>query len=412
MRPRLLFDAGARLTLASSYAAQGLTVVTGLLLARALGPDDRGVVAAAVIVPTFLMSILHFGISEALVVRLAASRDPAQQAPWLAAAALMAVQAVAVVLAVQLLGPLLLTAEEAGLAQVLLAYVPLTLLTALCTSTLLAQSRLRRWNAVRLAAQVLLAAAFGVLVLLEAMTPMTVVLTYVATEAVVAAVALVSVRVGQLLRPLPSVRGVIASGRSLVHFGVRAHASSLSTLANERGDQLLLAALVPPAELGRYVVAVSLSAPVALVGGALGPLAMGRAAARTGEADAGRTAYELMLRTVVLSSGLCVLVVVLAQPAVELLLRDRYPNLAPMVRVLALASVGLSLTRLQAGLLKGLGRPLAAGACELCALAVALAVLLPLVAEQGAMAAALGALAGYSAGAVTGYALLRSHYGR
>src|SRR5437899_231218 len=53
-------------TVATTLLIQMVTLVSGIILARSLGPSDRGVVAAAMLWPTLLASIGGLGIAEGI----------------------------------------------------------------------------------------------------------------------------------------------------------------------------------------------------------------------------------------------------------------------------------------------------------------------------------------------------------
>lgn len=59
------------------------------------------------------------------------------------------------------------------------------------------------------------------------------------------------------------------SAASLLGYGARTHLGTLASIANARLDLLLLSLIVPLAAVGNYALAVSLTTPIAIVGGGL-----------------------------------------------------------------------------------------------------------------------------------------------
>ena len=58
-------------------------------------------------------------------------------------------------------------------------------------------------------------------------------------------------------------------GGSLLSYGLRAHLGTLASIANARLDLMLLTLIVPLTAVGNYALAVSLTTPIAIVGGGL-----------------------------------------------------------------------------------------------------------------------------------------------
>ena len=61
------------LSLRTTFAAQFLLAVSGIMLARALGVENRGEIAAAMLWPTVIAGIGTLGLTESLTFHVAAS---------------------------------------------------------------------------------------------------------------------------------------------------------------------------------------------------------------------------------------------------------------------------------------------------------------------------------------------------
>ncbi len=60
----------------------------------------------------------------------------------------------------------------------------------------------------------------------------------------------------------------------MLAYGLKAHTSQVTLMVNERLDQLLIAMLMPAAQLGYYAVAVSLTSGVLMIGTSIAIVAM------------------------------------------------------------------------------------------------------------------------------------------
>jgi len=72
------FGAGAALTAAANLAIAVLSIVTGVVSARLLGPHGRGELAAIQTTPGFLASLAMLGMPEALTYFSAQEPEPAR----------------------------------------------------------------------------------------------------------------------------------------------------------------------------------------------------------------------------------------------------------------------------------------------------------------------------------------------
>lgn len=119
-------------TFSTSVWIQLLTVLTGALVARLLGPAGRGQLAGAQIWPTILGTVALLGVNNALAIRSATQRERANTFGWLALKLGVRVSAAMVLLGWFALPWLLPTgdAEVLRLSRLYLAYIPLFVLTA------------------------------------------------------------------------------------------------------------------------------------------------------------------------------------------------------------------------------------------------------------------------------------------
>jgi stage V sporulation protein B len=182
--------------------------------------------------------------------------------------------------------------------------------------------------------------------------------------------------------------------RSLA-IGLRGQAGNVLQFLNLRLDLLLIPFLLNLSAAGLYVVAVRMSEVLTQVASAAGSLIFPVVAAGS---DAGAT--ELTERTVRLSllvvAIAAVLLIAVADPLLATAFGAMYEPAAPALRILAVAMLPLSLSRILAGDLKGRGRPGSVSLAMLVALAATVVLDLLLIPGFGIAGAGLASLGAYS----------------
>ena len=149
----------------------------------------------------------------------------------------------------------------------------------------------------------LLIGALGVLTLTSA------VVVYLSANVVSLVVALVAA-IRSVSGPI---RFVPALTRPLLGFGLKSHLASVSSVANERGDQLLISAFLAPQLLGLYVVAVTLTSLTNLVGGSVEVVALSRIAGER-NADRQRAAARRYISRTLLGSAVISVALIAVTP--------------------------------------------------------------------------------------------------
>jgi O-antigen/teichoic acid export membrane protein len=388
------------LSLGTSVAIQALNVVTGILLARALGPEGRGELAVIVLWPAVLSAVGSLGISEAATYH--AARGASAIGRLIGSSIVVAAAQSGVLVAVGiLLFPAVLSNQDdfvRHVAVVYLAYIPLSLLTLHLMGVLNGLHRFRAYNGLRLTYFVAVAGGLVAVSLLDQLTAVTAVAVYLSANAVTAVATIALVLKGS--------RGRIAFSRSvastLVRYGLKSHTSGLSSMLNERLDQLLISVFLAPAKLGLYVVAVTLTSLTHLIGTSAGAVGLPIIARLRSQEERLNAASRLIRLTLLGSIAVTVPLLLLTPTLIEMVFGPAFVGAAGAARILLVATVLLSLTRVLEATLKAVNRPLDAGAAHLAALvvtAVGLAALLP---AFGIVGAAIASLLAYAVGAAWG----------
>ncbi len=377
-----------------SAVIQALNVVTGVLLARVLGPHGRGELAAVVLWPSVLAAVGSLGMQDATTYHAARGFWPLSTLVG-STLAITAAQAGLLLVAGAALLPFVLSHYDASArrtAYLYLAFIPINLFTLALMAVLNGRQRFHWFQSLRL---LVIAGSAAVLVVLAAAGTLTIqsaAIAYLAANLSIGLVAGVLVwRLG-VARP----RASTGPARQLLRFGFQSHLGATSSLLNERLDQLLISVFLAPVQLGLYVIAVTMSSLAGLVGSSVSMVAL-PAVARLQSGAAQRAAAR---RFAQLTLGVSVVVTVpmalFAPVLLQLFFGAAYRDAAEVSRVLLVAAVALSTGRVIGTLLRAVGRPLDAGIGEVVALAatvVGLAALLPML---GIMGAAIASLVAYS----------------
>jgi O-antigen/teichoic acid export membrane protein len=384
---RLRRQAGRPVTssLAATAFIQLLGVLTGVLLARTLGPSGRGALAAVVLWPTMLWTVGNLGVVDS-VTFLSARKTAPSRSIVSTSLGLALVQSVILILIGLVLVPIVLARQEASVVRdclIFLASIPTSLVTLYLASVLNGTHRFVAFNVVRITVFVGNAVGLVVLAIASDLTVTSAMLAYLASQVVtvITAAALVLPHLGGMVRPE---RGL---SREMMAYGWRSQLSSISNLLNERVDQLVISIVFAPASLGLYVVAWTMTSLSSMIGFSVALAAL-PAVAKADSADDRRSqAHEYVFLTALSTTAVVIPLVVLAPEILRIVFGPDFVPATDVTRILLVASIALGTGRVLGAALKGVNRPLDAGIAEgagLAVTAVGLAVLLPLLDLKGA----------------------------
>lgn len=390
---------GVRRTAVFNVATTGVSAVTGILIARFLGPKGRGDYAAVTSFFGISCVVFEVGLSTAVVYFVA--RRPQLQRMYvrMATTLLLPLALVAMVTAV-LVGHFAYSGNAA-----LQAPFGLLTLTIFCTFIGTAplfglQSvSLTKWNIVRLAQP----ASYLVLVLgAEYVTRLTVSVAVTLLTMSVAVQSLLAWSLfGTTARKQSDGRLPKRAVSEMLRYGALNAASSAPNVFNSRLDQVLLAFLVSSAALGRYAVAVSVSLIAAPIVAAFGHVALPSLARGNGSTSAVNSLVKSALRVSIVSSGV---IVGLGYLAIPVVFGSGYAQAAVLLLFLAPGSAVVTVNMVLGNVLKGLGHPLPVAIAEWVGVACTVVGILLAVPHWGVTAAAAIASVAYT---VT-FLLLRS----
>jgi O-antigen/teichoic acid export membrane protein len=383
-----------------TFGIQAIGLFTGVLVARVLGVEGRGQLAAVILWPSVVTYLGDLGLPLAYVYESARDR---RQIPALIGNALVASLAQWLTLSVLGSAIVLLALHRFGStvaltgAVFLVTYLPLNLLTRYLNAVNQGSHAFLRFNAVRFSVPLSYAV---VLVLLMGIglrsVQWVVVATLLANGFALTAVLALSLR--PLLHSFGAPRTDLKLLRRTLGYGLRAHIGNLTPVDSMQVDLLLVTLLLGASDAGLYSVAISASMVLRAQGTALGLVALPEVAAAPTAPEQRSVMggiFRLSLLINLATAGTIVAVAGLLVPGIYG--RDFAPAV-PIVRILVLGIVAASLRQLLGDCLRGAGKPLAPTIAEIASWVVGLTALGVLVPMLGLRGAALGVSLSYSAG--------------
>jgi O-antigen/teichoic acid export membrane protein len=375
-----------------NVAAAVAAALSGVILARALGPTVRGEYAAVTAWFGVLLVIGEVGQSAAVCFYVA--RDARRARDYVATSrAMMLITGGMAVAGGLLLAPVLARGNPvlADAYRIAFASSAIAFIGTSYTFSLQARS-IRPWNLVRLSQPVLGLATVIVLWRLRLLSLYAVMFTLAAT---------MTIQLGYAYRHcrrcgLAPGRVRTALIRPLATYGLSQLAASAPASVNLLLDQLVLSQLVPAAALGRYSIAASISlVPVPLVS-AIGNVAFPRLAAqRTVTAQS-----QWLQRAGVLSSAGLAAVILAPLAAgsywvIPLVFGPAYRGAVPLLWILAPGGVFMASGQVAGDLLRGRDRAGLVAAAQGLAAVFTVVLLIALLPSTGVAAAAIASTVAY-----------------
>lgn len=359
--------------------------VTGPLQARSLGPSGRGAVAAVLATSGLLGTAGALGIGSFVNREVAKGRDAG-----VVLGSLFPIMAgIGVLIAVVGLPVTAVVSNGRSDVRVLLL-VGLALMPVLLPASLLPSAAVGRsdWRPLYISRMIPALGGLAAVLTLFASGRLTVVSVVVATFVLSIASSLPFLNMLRGIR-LTFERAVVIRG---LRFGTAAGAGTVLIFANQRIDQVIMAAVGTAKDLGLYAVAVSVtSVSAGLIASAVGASLQPLIAA--GEVSLVGRATRLTLWSVASVGLLLALVLPVLLP---LLFGADFKEAVFPAQLLLLASIPLAGLTVLGPTLVAAGRPLTTAIAEGLALACGLPVLVLSVGRYGATGAASASLLSYS----------------
>lgn len=367
---------------------------TSFLLARVLLPEGRGQYALLVLVPGMLMALGQLGLPSAMSFFAGRGRSVAdlQRLGWLLTVAISVLLVGGALAALPWLTSTILEPAPRDLLLVSLASLPFQFAAAFAGSTLIGRQRLRNYNLILVGQSLLMLTLVVALVGFLGMGVAGAITAY-ASVAVLAALA-TGVELARAVREESGPQPAIGLSQVL-GYGFRIYPASVTGYFSYRSDVLILSAMLgDAAAIGLYTFAVSLAELTFFVPDSVSTVFYPRVASM--ERDAADALAPQVARFTVLITTLSVLLLIPAAfLAVIVILPDFFGSIVPFL-VLMPGIVALSISKVLAGYIGGLGLPLSVAGASGANLVINIVANLLLIPPLGIAGAALASLISYS----------------
>jgi stage V sporulation protein B len=403
--PRDSFFGNVNIVLVT-YAIDGLLAFgSGVLIARALGPDGRGVFGLFVLSTALGQTILGLGFGNAAIYYLGKGRMPLRDVVNAAHVVVLGALAVSTIgvaaLALARGGDLL---GEGVPAWLLIPAVPALLYASLLRFVLQAERRFVDMGVTTILQPAVMLVIVGALYAAGAATPARVVGVWIASNAAAAALALARiglshVDVAQIVRPQWH------RLRTLTRFGVQGEAGNMLQLLNYRLDQYIVRGFVGLAGVGVYAVGVSMTEAVWLLANAVAIVLLPHLTSADPEEVRWMAPVATRNTLMVAAAGAAALGVV-APVAIPIVFGHAYDESVQALWLLLPGTVALTGSKVLTSYIFSQGRPLVNTMITLASLVVtviALFALVPAFGVKGAAAASSLAYCAHFAAALYAY---------
>lgn len=372
-------------TVATGFAGQAALMLSGMLVARMLGLNGRGLLAALILWPSLIAHMGSLGLPTAatyFIIKKGASTNAVAKTllPIAIPQALLLVALHGVVLLVVGRGDPTLVRAASILT---LAAVPAHLAQAYGLALLQGNRRFKLFNIQRLLSASVYACGVLALFLVNTGGILQIVAIWMAVNVTVGAATLaLGLRsgVGE-----SETRSDLKRGE-MVRFGLSGLVGSVSPIERYRLDQVVVALFLSPSALGLYVVALSFTNALRFLAQSVGMVAYPTIAAVADPDAARRSMWAFVRWTLLLSIVLTIPLILLVGWLIPFFFGEAFRHAAPVTQILLGGMVFASLRRVLADGLRGRGLPTAGTIAEVAAwlwLVPALAVLVPLLGVRG-----------------------------
>jgi O-antigen/teichoic acid export membrane protein len=372
----------------------GLGVITGILAARMLGPSGRGEVAAIIIWPSAIVTLLSLGINQSIAYSVGQRAFTLDEVAT-ASVVIGLVQASLSVLLGLIIVPLALArySPEVRYVGILFAlFSPALILGGYSGNLFQGKQDLVRFNLIRVTPAFVYLAGLGVLYWRHQPSVRGVVFAQVA--GFVLALAFGVALCWRVLHPhfqwSPSVIPWLLS------FGWRTQITNLANTFNQRIDQMILSLFVPPQQLGFYAVAVTLSNAVTVFPQAAGIVTFSRGAGQQGD-EARRTIGTSFRASLTWLLLCCTLLYLVAPFLIHVVFGARFDGSIIACRILLPGALMVGLNQVLYNGASALGRPGLPSIAEGVSMVITAVGLYILVPRYGYIGAAIVSSIAYTA---------------
>jgi len=330
---RLTGNRGIRSRILAPFTFDALIIatnlVTGVIVARALGPDGRGEIAAILVLVFTATWLFSLGSTEAIGFRQSRSPEDAPELIGLWLAVAVAMSAVAILIA-ELVLPTLFSAQSSEAIALARIYVPVILFSLIVTvfnGVLLGDQDFFAYNVFRTIGPAIIAVGYAGCLITDSFS--------VETALIANAAGFFVASIAMMVRSLRR-HGIASPRRALVKsslwYGIRAHGGSIAGFVNARLDLLVLPAFLAAASIGQYSVATNVTSLIGTLTGTIAIFAM-PVAARLESASA-RVVVRTLYATLGIGVAIAIFLAIVAGFAVPLIYGSEFEEAVTPMRIM------------------------------------------------------------------------------
>ncbi len=389
MRTSLLTYVYSALTLAAN-------LLSGVVIARALGPSGRGVTVGLVTVTQLSGFLFAMGVAQSLSYFIARAPEDAGTLLTTWMLMLMPCTAAAIIGGEALL-PTVFSAHSPGAVVTgrwFLLTVVLVIGSELNYGLLLGKHDFLIYNSLRLAQPAMMAISLLVLWRLGALHVTSGLIAASASSGVVVALGM-----ARSIRQIGIGRPNLRLGLTTLWYGVRGQGTLVATHVNARLDVAMLPAYVVASSVGLYSVATNVSLIIYQLSNTLGSLLV-PATARDPERGSTKIIGSLF-GSLLIAGALALVIGILARPLLSLVYGSKFGQAAFTLRLLLPGAVLFAGSSIVSAGVYAAGRPSIASMTQLLGLVVTVVGLVVFLRTGGITAAALVSTASYATVFVT-----------
>jgi O-antigen/teichoic acid export membrane protein/O-antigen ligase len=387
LRSRLQSRAGRFVvgTLAASGGLQLIVIISGVLVARSLGPEDRGYLALLIVISTVCAIAGTLGLPAAVTYYIA--REPSQARRIASSLAWVGTGQLAAVFVVQAAALAAVVHSDPQRVQfaaaISLLLPPGILALSFGLAILQGQRRFTAYNVLRITPSTAYVGGVVVVFVSNATSLVLFMALWAGVNLIGGVIALIFA-----LRGLPEyVEDDAAPSRlQMLRFGLKAFLGSLSPVDVVRLDQAVVGLFLTPVALGLYVVAQALANLPRVVATSIGFVAYPQVAAERDRASARRAMWRFFFLGLGLSAVVVGVLELMAGELITLFFGEEFTEATAIAQILLLASLFMAGRRVLTDGINGIGHPGYGTIAELTSwifLLPGVAILLPWLGAEG-----------------------------
>jgi len=390
---RLPILGGLHTTAAMNAGTVALGAITGVLIARELGPTARGELVIASVGPPLIASLLLLGTDEALVFILAHAKGRSEVGRVVGSAIGMSLTLGAIATVLSLLLQWLYFAPAAPHVAAIAIYgygtVPfLYIFTQVSLGIMRARQQYTLWNLCRGWIPLCYLASVIVLIIAHRLSPTAILTVLFAANLLLFMYSVLRLRGERDRQFLPK------QGRDILRLGTQNHLITVGQLVNQRLDQFVLARLVSSTQLGYYAVAVTYASLGLVV--AMAPAWQLYSQGSQGGGISKHHFSSLQWRTTVAMAAMAAVCGVLAPFLMPYVFGRAFTASVLPAVILLCGAPALALSALRAAAWKASGKPLRAAFAEGIGIVVTFVGLIVFARRFGIVSAAITSVLAYT----------------